>query len=94
MRRLFWRIFAAFWVATVTVLLAFAWITTTSFETEQIPGLGITRLQAAMDDLLGRTSRELRHDGEDARGESLQARGRRSGLSGFGRVHDIRFQGT
>ena len=66
MRRLFWRIFAAFWAATVVVLLAFAWITTSNFETEQIPGLGVTRLQAAMDDLLSRTSRELRHDGEDA----------------------------
>ena len=66
MRRLFWRIFAAFWIATVVVLLAFAWITTSNFETDKIPGLGITRLQAAMDDLLSRTSRELRHDGEDA----------------------------
>jgi len=65
MRRLFWRIFAAFWVATVVVLLAFAWITTSNFETEKIPGLGVTRLQAAMDDLLSRTSRELRHDGEE-----------------------------
>ena len=64
MRRLFWRIFAAFWVATVVVLLAFAWITTSNFETEKIPGLGVTRLQAAMDDLLSRTSHELRHDGE------------------------------
>jgi signal transduction histidine kinase len=65
MRRLFWRIFAAFWLATVVVLLAFAWITTSNFESEKIPGLGVTRLQAAMDDLLSRTSRELRHDGED-----------------------------
>ena len=65
MQRLFWRIFAAFWVATVVVLIAFAWIATSNFETEKIPGLGITRLQAAMDDLLSRTSRELRHDGED-----------------------------
>jgi len=66
MRRLFWRIFAAFWLATVVVLLAFAWITTSNFESEKIPGLGVTRLQAAMDDLLSRTSRELRHEGEDA----------------------------
>jgi len=65
MRRLFWRIFAAFWLATVVVLVAFAWITTLNFETEKIPGLGVTRLQAAMDDLLSRTSRELRHDGEN-----------------------------
>jgi two-component system sensor histidine kinase CpxA len=70
MRRLFWRIFAAFWIATVVVLLAFAWISTSNFENEKIPGLDITRLQAAMDDLLSRTSRELRHerdDGEDIR---------------------------
>lgn len=68
MRRLFWRIFAAFWLAAVVVLLAFAWITTSRFENERIPGLELTRLQAKMDDLLSRTSRELRHDGEsDAR---------------------------
>ncbi|HKE47104.1 MAG TPA: ATP-binding protein [Rhodanobacteraceae bacterium] len=66
MRRLFWRIFAAFWLATVVVLLAFAWIATSNFETERIPGLGVTRLEAAMDDLVSRTSRELRHDGEEA----------------------------
>ncbi|HEY6985245.1 MAG TPA: hypothetical protein VH375_04125, partial [Rhodanobacteraceae bacterium] len=66
MRRLFWRIFAAIWVATVVVLIAFAWITTSNFETEKIPGLGVTRLQALMDDTLSRTSRELRHEGEQA----------------------------
>jgi two-component system sensor histidine kinase CpxA len=66
MRRLFWRIFAAFWLATVVVLLAFLWIATSNFETEKIPGLGITRLQALMDDSLSRTSRELRHDGREA----------------------------
>ncbi len=64
MRRLFWRIFAAFWSATVVVLVAFAWISTRTFENETIPGLGITRLQAAMDDLLSRTARELRRNGE------------------------------
>lgn len=64
MRRLFWRIFAAFWVATVVVLLAFAWITTSNFETEKIPGLGITRLQARMDDLLTHAFTELQHEGE------------------------------
>ena len=80
MRRLFWRIFAAFWVATVVVLVAFAWITTSNFETEKIPGLGITRLQAAMDDLLSRASRELRRDGEDETREWLQA------AAGFGSI--------
>lgn len=62
MRRLFWRIFATFWVATVVVLVAFAWISTSHFETEKIPGFDITRLQAMMDDLLSRTSRELRRE--------------------------------
>ncbi|HET6546129.1 MAG TPA: ATP-binding protein [Rhodanobacteraceae bacterium] len=66
MRRLFWRIFAGFWFATVAMLIAFAWISTSNFETEKIPGLDITRLQAAMDDQLYRTSRRLRHDGVDA----------------------------
>ncbi len=65
MRKLFWRIFAAIWIATVVVLLAFAWITTSNFEKEKIPGLEITRLQAALDDLVGRTSHELRRGGED-----------------------------
>src|SRR6185312_1956417 len=73
MRRLFWRIFAAFWLATVVVLLAFAWITTSNFESEKIPGLGVTRLQAAMDDLLSRTSRELRHDGIEPTKEWLRS---------------------
>jgi two-component system sensor histidine kinase CpxA len=72
MRRLFWRIFAAFWVATVVVLVSFAWIATSNFETEKIPGLGVTRLQAAMDDLLTRTSRELRHDGVESTKEWLR----------------------
>jgi signal transduction histidine kinase len=64
MRRLFWRIFAAFWLAAVLMLLAFAWVTTRNFENQEIPGLGITRLQAAMDDVLARTARQLRRDGE------------------------------
>jgi two-component system sensor histidine kinase CpxA len=79
-RRLFWRIFAAFWTATVGVLLAFAWISTRNYENQQIPGLAITRLQAAMDDLLSRTSRELRHEGEDATREWLRT------SAGFGPV--------
>lgn len=80
MRRLFWRIFAAFWVATVFVLIAFAWIATSNFETEKIPGLGITRLQAAMDDLISRTARELRRDGEGETRQWLHA------AAGFGPV--------
>ncbi len=78
MQRLFWRIFVAIWIATVVLLVAFAWIATMNFEREKIPGLDITRLQASMDDLLSRTSRELRHDGEDATRQWLQA------AAGFG----------
>jgi len=78
MQRLFWRIFVATWIATVVLLVAFAWIATINFEREKIPGLDITRLQASMDDLLSRTSRELRHDGEDATRQWLQA------AAGFG----------
>lgn len=59
MRRLFWRIFAAFWLANVAIIVAVAWVTTLGFESEKIPGLGITRLQAAMDDQLQRIEREL-----------------------------------
>ncbi|HEU4664344.1 MAG TPA: ATP-binding protein [Dokdonella sp.] len=80
MQRLFWRIFVAFWIATVFLLVAFAWIATSNFETEKIPGLEMTRLQAAMDDLLARTGRELRHDGVESTRQWLRA------ASGFGPI--------
>ncbi len=80
MQRLFWRIFVAFWIATVFLLVAFSWVATSNFETEKIPGLDITRLQASMDDLLARTGRELRHDGVEATQQWLRA------ASGFGPV--------
>lgn len=73
MRRLFWRIFAAFWLAAVLMLLAFAWVTTRNFENQEIPGLGITRLQAAMDDVLGRAARQLRREGESSVREWLRS---------------------
>jgi two-component system sensor histidine kinase CpxA len=60
MRRLFWRIFAALWLVSVAMIFVLAWTATSNFETEKIPGLGITRLQAAMDDQLFRTAHELR----------------------------------
>jgi len=59
MRRLFWRIFAALWLVSVAMIFVLAWTATSNFETEKIPGLGITRLQAAMDDQLLRTAHEL-----------------------------------
>ncbi|MGN6520436.1 MAG: sensor histidine kinase [Dokdonella sp.] len=80
MQRLFWRIFVAFWIATVFLLVAFAWIATSNFETEKIPGFDITRLQASMDDLLARTGRELRHEGVESTRQWLRA------ASGFGPV--------
>lgn len=64
--RLFWRIFAAFWLANIAIIVALAWLTTSAFETEHIPGLGITRLQAALDDQLFRAGRELRRNGVEA----------------------------
>lgn len=70
---LFWRIFIATWIATVLLLVAFAWVGTANFETEKIPGMDITRLQASLDDLLGRTTRELRHEGEEASRQWLRA---------------------
>ncbi|MGH8040672.1 MAG: sensor histidine kinase [Rudaea sp.] len=65
MRRLFWRIFAALWLVSVSVIVVLAWTTTSHFENSKIPGLGITRLQAAMDDQLVRTAIELHHHGVD-----------------------------
>jgi two-component system sensor histidine kinase CpxA len=64
-RRLFWRIFAAFWLVSVTLILALAWTTTSTFETAKIPGLGVTRMQAAMDDQLIHTANELQQGGID-----------------------------
>ncbi|MEO7916792.1 MAG: hypothetical protein ABIR16_04050, partial [Dokdonella sp.] len=57
MRRLFWRIFAAIWLANVAIIVCVAWVTWANFESEQIPGLGVTRMQAAMDDQLQRIAR-------------------------------------
>ena len=63
MRSLFWRMFAAFWVVSVALIIAFAWSWTSTFESTKIPGLGVTRLQAAMDDQLLRTAHELDQGG-------------------------------
>ncbi len=65
MRGLFWRIFAAFWAVSVALIVSLAWTTTAHFESAKIPGLGITRLQAAMDDQLLRTGIELHRHGID-----------------------------
>lgn len=63
MRQLFWRIFALTWAASVTLILAIAWITSNNFENEKIPGLGITRLESVLNEHLRRANRVLRDDG-------------------------------
>ncbi|HST27180.1 MAG TPA: ATP-binding protein [Rudaea sp.] len=73
MRGLFWRIFALFWLVSVVLIVALAWTATSHFESAKIPGLGITRLQAAMDDQLLRTSVEFHHHGVDGLRKWLQS---------------------
>jgi two-component system sensor histidine kinase CpxA len=63
MRTLFWRMFAAFWLVSALLIVAIAWSSTSNFESAKIPGLGITRLQAAMDDQLLHTAHELEQSG-------------------------------
>ena len=65
MRTLFWRMFAAFWLVSAVLIVAIAWSTTSNFESAKIPGLGVTRLQAAMDDQLLHTAHELDQSGAD-----------------------------
>ena len=43
MRGLFWRIFAAFWLVSVALIVSLSWTATAHFESAKIPGLGITR---------------------------------------------------
>lgn len=78
MHRLFWRIFAALWLVSVSVIITLAWTTTSHFETAKIPGLGISRMQAAMDDQLLRCGHELHHEGPAALRKWLQ------GTAGYG----------
>lgn len=73
MRGLFWRIFALFWAVSVALIVSLAWTTTSHFESAKIPGLGITRLQAAMDDQLLRTGVELHRHGVDGLRQWLQS---------------------
>lgn len=65
MRNLFWRIFAAVWLANVAIVVALALITTLRFEAEKIPGLELTRLQSVMDQQLRRIEREGRRGGPE-----------------------------
>ena len=75
MRSLFWRMFAATWLAYVAVIVAQAWITTVSFETEQIPGLEMTRLQAVMDEQLRRLDRSARRAGTERLEQAMRIAG-------------------
>lgn len=59
MHRLFWRIFAAFWLANAAFVVSVAWVAMLNYESERIPGLGITRMQAAMDEQLRRIAEEI-----------------------------------
>ena len=63
MRRLFWRIFALFWAASVVLIIAIAWITSSNFENEKIPGLGITRLESVLNEHLRNAAHTLRDSG-------------------------------
>ena len=63
MRRLFWRIFALFWTATVVLILAIAWITSNTFENEKLQGLDVTRMDFVLNDELRSANRALRDGG-------------------------------
>jgi len=63
MRRLFWRIFALFWIGTLVLILLIAWSTSYTFENEEIPGLGITRMESVLNDQLRGASRALHGGG-------------------------------
>jgi signal transduction histidine kinase len=63
---LFWRIFALFWIATVVLILAIAWITSNTFENERLPGLDVTRMDFVLNDELRSANRALRDGGIEA----------------------------
>jgi two-component system sensor histidine kinase CpxA len=62
-RRLFWRIFALFWAASVALIVAITWSTAYTFENEKIPGLDITRLESVLNEQLRGAGRGLREGG-------------------------------
>lgn len=72
MQGLFWRVFGAFWLANVSIILVIVWITSSNFESEKIPGLEITRMQAAMDDQLRKAAREARRGGAERLNQALR----------------------
>src|SRR5260221_5447805 len=68
MRRLFWRIFAMFWLATFVLIVAIAWSTSYTFENETVPGLAITRLESVLNEQLRGAGRAMRDGGVAALG--------------------------
>ena len=81
MRRLFWRIFALFWTATVILILAIAWTTSDKFENEKIPGLEITRMDSSLNEQLRSAARALRDNGMDGLRHNLEASREFGGMS-------------
>lgn len=63
MGRLFWRIFALFWAATVVLIVAIAWSSSYTYENEKIPGLDITRFESTLNEQLRGAGRALREGG-------------------------------
>jgi two-component system sensor histidine kinase CpxA len=76
-RRLFWRIFAMFWAATMVLVLATAWSTSYTFENEKIPGLDITRLESVLNEQLRGVGRALREGGVPALKDVVAGAGQR-----------------
>ena len=73
MKRLFWRIFALFWAATVVLILAIFWITSNNFENEKLPGLDVTRMDFVLNDEMRSANRALRDGGvEGLRGRIVE----------------------
>jgi signal transduction histidine kinase len=62
-RRLFWRVFGLFWLATVVLIVAIAWSTSYTFENEKIPGLDITRQESVLNEQLRGADRALHSGG-------------------------------
>jgi two-component system sensor histidine kinase CpxA len=72
MRRLFWRIFGLFWVASVALILAIAWTTSYNFENEKLPGLDLTRMDFVLNDELRSAAHALRDGGMDGMRQRLR----------------------
>jgi two-component system sensor histidine kinase CpxA len=84
LQRLFWRIFGLFWTATLVVIVMIAWSASYAFETEKIPGLGITRMESALNEQLRGARQAMLDDGVDAlRAVQAEAKGRGISLHVF-----------